>query len=169
MSEQSGIYLHIDVADGLQRIDFDKRQVRRAMVRIGAVVRKDARRLVARRAISSPGEYPGADTGALKRSITSRVSKPGFLVVIRPVMTSEMDAFYPAYLWYGVRRLVNRKVQASWDANRKRKKGHTEITKAASAWRIAPRKNYMTDALAAKRGLIQQTLAAALENALKPG
>lgn len=123
---------------GHSRIDFDKRQIRKAMRRLGSDVRKEARRLVSRRAISGAGDYPGRDTGALMRSIKARVSRPGFLVRISPTRTSEMKDFYPAFLGYGV------------------------------AGRIAKRKNYMTDALDNRADNVRTVLRAALQDALIP-
>lgn len=139
---------------GHSRIDFDKVQVRRAMRKIGAKVRKDARRLVSRRAVSEADEYPGKRTGELARSIKSKVSRPGFLVAVRPDKTTRMDAFYPAFLGYGVTGAARRK-----DHRAQVKNGR---------WRIAPRKNYMIDALDDNRAWIQTVLKEALQGALKP-
>lgn len=139
---------------GHSRIDFDRRPVRRAMRKVGAEVRKDARRMVARRAISAAGQYPGRNSGALYRSIKARVSRSGFMVVVRPEKTPQMDEFYPAYLWYGV-------------TGRARRKDHRAQPKDGR-WRIAPRRNYMTDALDARRGSVQETLRATLLDSLKP-
>ena len=50
-------------------IDYDKRQMRKALREGASQVRKEARRIVSRRAISAPGEFPGMQTGAMKRAI----------------------------------------------------------------------------------------------------
>lgn len=140
---------------GHSRIDFDKVKIRRAMRKIGAEVRKEARRLVARRAISVPGQYPGRGTGALMRSIKARVSKPGFLVRIAPDKTSDMGKdFYPAFLWFGVTGNARRKDHRAQPKN--------------GAWRIAPRENYMIDALESRRESVRSTLRDALMDSLKP-
>lgn len=124
---------------GHSRIDFDKRQIRKAMRRLGSDVRKEARRLVSRRAISSAGDYPGLATGALMRSIKAKVSRPGFLVRIQPDKTAEMGKdFYPAFLHYGV------------------------------AGRLAKRKNFMIDALDNRAETVRTVLRAALQDALIP-
>lgn len=86
---------------GHSRIDFRASGVRKSMRKAGRVVTKEARRLVSRRAISGPGEYPGRDSGELRRSIEAKVSRSGFLVNIRHKKTAAMDAFYPAFLHYG--------------------------------------------------------------------
>lgn len=125
--------------EGHSRIDFAKQRIRKTLRQLGADVRKEARRLVARRAISGAGEYPGRQSGALMRSIKARVSRSGFLVRISPTRTEEMGKdFYPAYLNYGV------------------------------AGRITQRKNYMTDALEARSEHARSVLSAALQDSLIP-
>lgn len=140
---------------GHSRIDFDKAKIRRALRRLGADVRKEARRLVSRRAISGAGDYPGRGTGTLMRSIKAKVSRPGFMVRVAPYKTDAMGKdFYPAFLDYGVTGLPARK-----DRRSQPKSG---------TWRIAPRKNYMIDALEAKRETVRATLRDALMDSLKP-
>jgi hypothetical protein len=120
---------------GFTRIDFDKKKIRKVLRKEGALVRKIARGLIMRRAISKPGEYPGRKKGATLRSIKAKVSKSGFLVRIAPQKTAEMGKdFYPAYLFYG-----------SVPNN------------------LAPRKNYMTEALDRRR----EGARAAILNGLK--
>lgn len=139
---------------GHSRIDFDKKLVRKAMRKFGADIRKDARRRVARRAVSGSGDYPGRATGELWRSIKVRVSKPGFLVRISPEKTAAMKEFYPAFLHYGV-------------TGRPRRKDHKEQPKDGK-WRVAPRGNYMTDSLQARSDTIRAGLRSMLMDALKP-
>lgn len=95
--------LELDVMlSGHSMIDFDKRQIRKALVKGGGDVRKEARRLVSRRAISNPGEFPGMLSGATRRSIKiyKRGSRGGY-VKVGPTKTAEMNVFYPAFLYYG--------------------------------------------------------------------
>lgn len=120
---------------GFSRIDFDKKKIRKVLRKEGALVRKIARGLIMRRAISKPDDYPGRKSGATLRSIKARVSKSGFLVKIAPVKTAEMGKdFYPAYLFYG-----------------------------SKPNNLAPRKNYMTEALERRR----EGARAAILNGLK--
>jgi len=136
---------------GHTRIDFDRKQIRKALRNEGRGVQKEARRLVARRAISAPGDFPGRVTGTLWRSIKSKVSRPGFLVRIAPQKTAEMGRdFYPAFLGYGVRPSPNGKGGSS------------------NGWRIEPRDNYMVEALNRRRPVSEVALRAALQNALIP-
>jgi hypothetical protein len=143
-----------ETINGHSRIDFDKKQVRKAMRKFGAEIRKDARRRVSRKAISAPGDYPGRDSGNLFRSITSLVSKSGFMVRISPEKTAGMKEFYPAFLHYGV-------------TGKSRRKDHREQPKEGK-WRIAPRANYMTAALEARKDSIRTGLRNMLQDALIP-
>ncbi len=124
---------------GHSKIDFDKRRIRKAIRSEGGKVRTAARRLVARRAVSAPGEMPGRDSGALWRAIKVKVASGGFWARISPFKTQEMKMFYPAVLHYGSRR---RNIQA--------------------------RGNYMTDALEQRRDGAQAAIKAALQAGLQP-
>lgn len=142
---------------GFSRIDFDRSKIRKALRKEGRGVRKEARRLVARRAISGAGQYPGRQSGALQRSIRVKVSRPGFLVVIRPYKTAEMGKdFYPAFLHYGVRR---RRIASLAKRHRKQ---------PAGPYRLAPRDNYMIDALESRKSTARTALKSALQDALIP-
>lgn len=125
---------------GHSLIDFDKKRVRKALNQGGGEVRKAARRLVARRAISNPGEFPGMSSGALMRSIKiyKRGSKGGY-VKIGPTKTAEMTMFYPAFLYYG-------SVKTG----------------------LGKRANYMTAALEQKREVVRSIIRSALMSSLKP-
>lgn len=125
---------------GHSLIDFDKKRVRKALNQGGGEVRKAARRLVARRAISNPGEFPGRSSGVLMRSIKiyKRGNKGGY-VKIGPTKTAEMDVFYPAFLYYGSHKTG-----------------------------LAKRANYMTAALEQKREVVRGIIRSALKNSLKP-
>jgi len=123
---------------GHSKIDFDKRIIRKVLRKEGGEVRKIARRLVARRGISSPGDFPGRDSGALFRSIKSKVSSGGFWVKIAPQKTAEMGKdFYPAFLFYGTPRM-------------------------------AKRANYMIEALDQRRAPARAAIRAGLDSAIKP-
>ncbi len=120
-------------------IDYDRKAMRKALVRGAAEVRKQARRLVSRRAISLAGEFPGSQTGALKRAIgiVSRGSRGGWVKVgIRSIPNS---VFYPAFLFYGSKK--------------------TGLEK---------RGNFMTAALDEKREAVRSMIRDALKNSLVP-
>jgi hypothetical protein len=124
--------------EGFDRIVFNKRELKAAIRKGGAEVRAEARRLIARRAISGPGELPGRDTGAMMRSIKVKVGSGGGYAKILPYKTAEMgDDFYPEYLNYGTSR------------------------------GLKPRKNFMVDALDNKQAMVRAAISAALIKALK--
>lgn len=159
--------------EGHSHLDFDKRQIRKAMRAIGADIRKVARKMVSRRAISAAGAAPGKRTGTLQRAIKYKVSKPGLLVRIAPEKTEAMGKdFYPAYLNYGVREgpaMKRLEAGQGFGASNRRRRGQRAREKAARSagnWRVAPRENYMEKALDERREHARQVLAAALDNAL---
>ncbi|EFB7542779.1 hypothetical protein E4J12_23865, partial [Escherichia coli] len=112
-------FLHVDFQQPAE-MRFNRARVRRAFVTIGQRHMRDARRLVMRRARSAPGENPGYQTGRLARSIgymVPRASKhrPGFMARIAPNQRNGegnrriTGDFYPAFLFYGVRRGAKRR------------------------------------------------------------
>lgn len=123
---------------GYTQIDFDKKPIRRALRKEGAEVRKLARRLISRLAISSPGEYPGLDTGNTRKSLAVFPSKDGFAVVIAPRRTGqEKKGFFPTILVYGTESLE-------------------------------PRADYLEAALNSRRATTIVALTDALQTSLKP-
>lgn len=155
MASKGGVYLHIDKFDMYGKLDFDKKQIRVAMRMAGKEVQTVAKRLVSRKQTSKRDQYPGKRKGILQRSIKYKVSRSGFLVVVKPFKTAAMGKdFYPAYLWYGVRR------------GAKRSKSHKAGASGGNGWRIAPRKNYMQDALYQKQGRVKAILISRFQKAL---
>lgn len=125
--------------EGHKIIDYDRRGMRKALREGAAQVRKEARRLVSRRAISLPGEFPGERTGQLKKAIgiVSRGSKGGWIKI--GVRTIPGSIFYPAFLFYGSPKTG-----------------------------LAKRGNFMTAALSNKRDAVRGQIRGALKNALVP-
>ena len=120
-------------------IDYDRKAMRKALNAGGALLRKEARRIVSRKAVSLPGEAPGVVTGRLMRSIgiVKRGSKGGW-VKVGP-RTIKGSVFYPAFLFYG------------------RKKGDLE-----------PRANFMVQALENQAEPVRNQIRAALAQSLVP-
>ncbi|MFA6076346.1 MAG: hypothetical protein WC778_11015 [Negativicutes bacterium] len=124
--------------DGINRLRFDKRELKAAFRKGGAVVRKEARRLIASRAVSSAGSFPGYNSGAMSRSIKVKVGSGGGYVRVMPTKTSEMGAdYYPAFLMVGTRR------------------------------GLRPRKDFMVQALDNKQSEIKAAIMASLQNAIR--
>ncbi len=133
----------IELEVGLQFhkiIDYERKALRRAMRDGAGVLRKEARRIVSRRAVSLAGDFPGMRSGALKRAIgvVGKGSKGGWIKVgVRK--TKDMTDFYPAFLFYGSPKTG-----------------------------LAKRGNFMTTALQNKRDLLRSTIRAALRDSLVP-
>ncbi|MGO4326666.1 hypothetical protein AB4Z48_17710 [Cupriavidus sp. 2TAF22] len=153
---KSGFYVHVEGFEGFDRsIDFDKKQIRRAMRQAGALVVKDARGRVTKQGASKGGGYPSRRTGRLAKSIRAKVSRSGFLVRIEPKTGKDVPASDPyfAYLYYGVRRGATRR------------KDHK--AQSSGPYRVQPRANYMADALEAQAGPVRNLLSAALAAGLR--
>nr|WP_311528699.1 hypothetical protein [uncultured Ralstonia sp.] len=134
----AGIRLHVGL-DFHSTIDYDRKTMRRSLVKGAAVVRKEARTLVSRRVVSQPDEFPGEVTGAMRRAIgvIGRGSKGGWIKVgVRAIQGS---FYYPAVLFYG-----------------------------SPARHIAARGNFMTAALANRGSEIREQVRDALRHALVP-
>lgn len=163
---RAAAYLHVAGFESYGSLDFDKAEVRKAMRQAGAEVQRAARPLVRKAGRSQRGDYPGRQAGVLARSIRYRVSRSGFMVKIAPQKTGGMAEFYPAYLHYGVKR--GARIRARPSGVRRHRGGRAELVaqRQAGAWKLAPRKNYMEDALTARSGRVKALLSRALSRAL---
>jgi len=131
--------IHITV-DGINRLLFDKRELKKAFKKGGVVVAKESRRLIASRAISSAGQFPGYDTGAMSKSIKVKAGSGGGYVRVMPYKTPAMGAdFYPAFLMVGTRN------------------------------GLRPRKDFIVQALDNKQAEIRAAIRAALVGAIRTG
>ena len=131
--------------------ELDRKKVRKTFVKIGRKIQATSRALVGKKLVSKNGEYPGYQSGKLSRSIGYKVPRPtsrrpGLMVIVMPNvkggnnMEKLMGPYYPAFLFYGVKR------------NAKHGSGGTP-------WRIAPRGNFMIDALNKESSWSKYTLA----------
>lgn len=154
MNTNGAVYLHIDRFDSYGKLDFDKKQIRIAMRLAGKEVQGAAKRLVGQSRTSKRDQYPGKKTGVLQRAIKYKVSRSGFMTVVMPYKTSQMKDYYPAYLYNGVRN------------GAKRGKSHKAGASGGSGWRIAPRSNYMQDALYQKQGRVKAIISRYFQKAL---
>jgi len=157
-------------------IDYDTKQMRAALVRGAASVRKEARRLLSRRAVSKPGEVPGRRSGNLRRAIgvVSKGTKGGWIKV--GPRSIDNSIFYPAFLFYGVKtdggRIERLAPGDGRGRSNRRLRGDRAAIKSARAastsYRLAPRANYMETALQNKRDVVKQEAQEALRSALVP-
>lgn len=139
-SSSSGALGRLDVGlDFHKVIDYDRKAMRAALRAGAKPIIKEARRLVARRAVSGAGDFPGSETGRLKRAIgvVSTGSKGGWIKV--GVKSIPGSIFYPAFLFYGSPKTG-----------------------------LARRGNFVTAALAAKREEVRGPIRAALAQSLVP-
>ena len=157
-------------------IDYDRKVLRRAMVKGAAEIRKEARRLVARRAISAAGQFPGASTGVLRKAIgvVSKGSRGGWIKV-GVKKTNGMDSFYPAFLFYGVKKLGKIERLAPGEglgkSNRRKRGDRARLVaerKSSTGYVVAPRANYLSAAMMARRESVRDGIRSALKNALVP-
>ena len=135
-------HLHIEGFESFQRDAFNRRRVRAAMRQAGRLVEHRARMNLT--LAGGTGNYPRRRTGVLRDSIQTKVSRPGFLVRVMPQRIAGMKDYYPAYLHYGTR-------------------GSGRGRKAT----IAPRGNYVADALEDEAGRVKAVLSAGFAAALK--
>lgn len=165
-------YLHVEGFDKFDREAFNKSKIRVGMRKVGKLITGRAQMNLALGA--GQKGYPVSRTGATVDSINYKVSRSGFLVRVSPAKTSSMKEFYPAYLHYGVRlgsRVGTLAAGQGRGRSNRRLRGARQDALAArrqNGWRIAPRDNYMTDALTDSRAdvqrILQQAFAAALLN-----
>lgn len=93
---------------GFSRIDYNKAQVKKALMVEGRAVGKIAKGLVGRKGVSSNGGDPGRVTGLLRRAIQAKALPGGFAVAVEPQRKvlqskrSDRDAAYPWILAAGV-------------------------------------------------------------------
>lgn len=121
-------------------IDYDRKKMRRALNTGANLLRKEARRLLSRKAIASkPGEAPAMQSGKLMRAIgtITRGSKGGW-VKVGP-RSIKGSIFYPAFLFYGSPKTG-----------------------------LAKRANYMEIALKNKNEILRSNARSALQDALVP-
>jgi hypothetical protein len=105
--------LHVTI-EGFNRLEYDKKGVRKALRQEAGGVRKIARSLLGDRGTSAPGEFPGLRTGLLRRSIRSHALRGEMAVVVeasrsvlQKVRTPD-DAGYPWMLLAGSKRYPKR-------------------------------------------------------------
>lgn len=146
------------VDPGFRTIDYDRREVKKALRKSGGAVRKLARKLISKEAVSKPGQYPGKETGELSRSITVSTTKSGYAALVRPTKTKAMPVYYPAFVVYGHRAPQSETAEEA--------RAH----KLRSGKKVAaPRKNFIFDA--AEKSLVnfEADMYKALHDAIKPG
>ncbi len=86
----------------LKVADLDKQIMRKGLRRASRIVQQTSKRLIAPKRRSKPGEYPGRDTGLMRRNVKVVVSKrPGKHWARVQVSKLPNSFFYPAVLAAG--------------------------------------------------------------------
>lgn len=88
----------------LRRSDIDVKAFRPKLRLIGRTLVKQARHKVSKVGVSGPNEYPGRQTGKLRKAIKYRLFKSGFGLVLMQGMPDGAQEFYPSFLRYGSKR-----------------------------------------------------------------
>lgn len=157
-------HMHVEGFDQFHKDSFDKRKVRAAMRKAGRLVAARAQLNLA--LAGGAGNYPRKITGVLRDSIRMRVSRSGFMVKVMPDKIAGMDEYYPAFLHYGVKQ--GGRVKGTGGARRKKGERDALITaRKAGGWRIAPRDNYIADALEDESARVRSVLSAGFAAALR--
>lgn len=144
--------------------DFDTKVLKKNFRKVGGEVRKIARRLVSKKAISRAGGFPGMDTGLLRKSIQAKVSSSGFSVGIASYPITGMSDFYPVFVYWG-----HRAPGSDRDSNGNR--DHKQQGRKRKGEKVAkPRENYIVEA-AHRYGQTKyrQVMEKVLVDAIKPG
>lgn len=95
---------------GHSSLFFDKKELKSAIRKGGTEVQREARRLISSRAVSGAGDLPGYDTGAMSRSVKTKVGSGGLYAIVSPHKTPEMgNDYYPAYLIHGTSRGIEKR------------------------------------------------------------
>lgn len=132
---------------GFSRIDFNRAPVRKVLRAEGNLIRDVARGLVSSKGPSADGEFPGRDSGVLRRAIKSKTLRGGFAVAVRPEKTARMGKYYyPAFLLHGVKKRRGKPLNPG----------------------LKPRADYMVEGLARRRSPATEAIRSAMQLSLVP-
>lgn len=164
-------YMHVEGFDNFHRDAFDKRKLRAAFRKVGRLV--EVRSQLNLSLAGGSVNYPRIRKGVLRSSIQTKVSRSGFMVKIMPQRVAGMSAYYPAYLHYGVKvggRLKKLAPGEGRGKSNRRKAGQRAAdldARRSGSWRIAPRDNYIADALEDEASRVRAVLSAGFAAALR--
>lgn len=144
------------VDPGYRKIDYDPKALKQPLRKSGNAVRKIARKMISRKAVSEAGQFPGKQTGEMAKSIKVKVSKSGYSVAVYPTKTQAMPAYYPAFVVYGHR--------APYSETAKEARSHKQRAGKKVA---APRKNFVPEAADKYAKTFESEMFDALGDAIK--
>lgn len=144
------------VDPGYRKIDYDPKALKQPLRKSGNVVRKIARKMISRKAVSEAGQFPGKQTGEMAKSIKVKVSKSGYSVAVYPTKTQAMPAYYPAFVVYGHRAPYSETAQ---EARSHKQRAGKKVA--------APRKNFVPEAADKYAKTFESEMFDALGDAIK--
>lgn len=144
------------VDPGYRKIDYDPKALKQPLRKSGNAVRKIARKMISRKAVSEAGQFPGKQTGEMAKSIKVKVSKSGYSVAIYPTKTQAMPAYYPAFVVYGHRAPYSETAQ---EARSHKQRAGKKVA--------APRKNFVPEAADKYAKTFESEMFDALGDAIK--
>ena len=146
----------VSVDHGFKRIDYDAKALKQPLRKSGNAVRKIARKMISRKAVSEAGQFPGKQTGAMQKSIKVKLSKSGYSVAVYPTKTQAMPVYYPAFVVYGHRAPNS---ETSQEARSHKQRSGKKVA--------APRKNFVPEAADKYAKTFQSEMFDALGGAIK--
>lgn len=144
------------VDPGYRKIDYDPKALKQPLRKSGNAVRKIARKMISRKAVSEAGQLPGKQTGEMAKSIKVKVSKSGYSVAVYPTKTQAMPAYYPAFVVYGHRAPYSETAQ---EARSHKQRAGKKVA--------APRKNFVPEAADKYAKTFESEMFDALGDAIK--
>jgi hypothetical protein len=144
------------VDPGYRKIDYDPKALKQPLRKSGNAVRKIARKMISREAVSEAGQFPGKQTGEMAESIKVKVSKSGYSVAVYPTKTQAMPAYYPAFVVYGHRAPYSETAQ---EARSHKQRAGKKVA--------APRKNFVPEAADKYAKTFENEMFDALGDAIK--
>lgn len=144
------------VDPGYRKIDYDPKALKQPLRKSGNAVRKIARKMISREAVSEAGQFPGKQTGEMAKSIKVKVSKSGYSVAVYPTKTQAMPAYYPAFVVYGHRAPYSETAQ---EARSHKQRAGKKV--------VAPRKNFVPEAADKYAKTFESEMFDALGDAIK--
>lgn len=144
------------VDPGYRKIDYDPKALKQPLRKSCNAVRKIARKMISRKAVSEAGQFPGKQTGEMAKSIKVKVSKSGYSVAVYPTKTQAMPAYYPAFVVYGHRAPYSETAQ---EARSHKQRAGKKVA--------APRKNFVPEAADKYAKTFESEMFDALGDAIK--
>lgn len=94
----NGEFLNVKTPDGFKFFDFELKPIKAGLRAVGKEVAKESKKAVSKKAVSKPGEFPGMQSGQLKKAIKYKVSRSGRSVWVVATRT-EARGLLPWLSW----------------------------------------------------------------------